>query len=88
MLGYWIAPQDRRRHHATRALRLAAGFAFDTLGARRVEILIDPSNAPSRRTALRAGAIYEGLRRNAMRKGGKDYHSEVYALVLSDLSGT
>lgn len=87
MLGYWIVPQDRRRHHAARAIRLAAGFAFDTLRARRAEILIDPRNVPSRRTALRAGAIYEGLRRNAMQKNGKDYHWEVYALVPSDLSG-
>lgn len=86
-LGYWIAPQDRGRHHATRALRLAAGFAFNTLGARRVEILIDPMNVPSKRTALRAGAIYEGLRRNAMREGGTDHHLDVYALVPSDLSG-
>ncbi len=87
MLGYWIAPQDRRNHHAARAIRLAAGFAFDTLGARRAEMLIDPRNVPSQRTALRAGAIYEGLRRNAMREGGKDHHSDVYALVPSDLSG-
>jgi RimJ/RimL family protein N-acetyltransferase len=85
MLGYWIAPQDRRRHHAARALRLAAGFAFDTLGARRAEMLIDPRNVPSQRTALRAGAIYEGLRRNAIREGDKDHHSDVYALVPSDL---
>ncbi|MGH3932613.1 MAG: GNAT family N-acetyltransferase [Pseudonocardiaceae bacterium] len=87
MLGYWIAPQSRRCHHAARALRLAAGFAFDTLRARRAEMLIDSQNMPSRRTALRAGAIYEGLRRNAMRAGGKDHDSDVYALVPADLSG-
>lgn len=86
MLGYWIAPQDRGHHHAARAIRLAAGFAFDKLRARRVEMLIDPRNVPSQKTALRAGAIYEGLRRNAMRKCGKDHHSDIYALVPSDLS--
>ncbi|MGH3696737.1 MAG: GNAT family N-acetyltransferase [Pseudonocardiaceae bacterium] len=87
MLAYWIAPQARGHHHAVRAIRLAASFAFNSLGARRAEILIDPRNVPSGRAALRAGAVFEGLCRNAMRKSGEDHHPDVYALVPANLSG-
>lgn len=85
MLAYWIAPQDRGHHHAARAVRLAARFAFDILGSRRAEMLIDPQNVSSRKAALRAGAIYEGLRRNAVRAAGENHNCDVFALVPSDI---
>jgi RimJ/RimL family protein N-acetyltransferase len=55
-LGYWTAPGHRRRGYASRAVRLAALFAFDHLHAGRVEIVVDERNIASRATARRAGA--------------------------------
>ncbi|MGQ0772894.1 MAG: GNAT family N-acetyltransferase [Pseudonocardiales bacterium] len=86
MLAYWIA-HDRGHGHAARAVRLAARFAFDVLGARRAELLIDSQNVSSQRAALRAGAIYEGLRRNAIRAAGQDHNCDIFSLVPSDVNG-
>src|SRR5512147_3257025 len=54
-LSYWTYPGHRGRGVASRAVALACRFAFDELGLRRVEILTDPDNVPSRRVAVRSG---------------------------------
>ena len=54
-IGYWVAPWARRRGVATRAVRLLHEWAVGELGLRRLEILPDGENAPSRRVAERCG---------------------------------
>ena len=54
-IGYWVAPWARRRGVATRSVRMLHEWAVRELGLRRIEILPDAGNAPSRRVAERCG---------------------------------
>jgi RimJ/RimL family protein N-acetyltransferase len=63
-LGYLVAPWARRRGVATRATRLICRYAFDELGAERIEICAEPENEASQRVALRAGFTREGVLRD------------------------
>ncbi len=47
---------------SSRAVALACTFAFEELGLRRMEILADPDNGPSRRVAVRNGFTEAGIR--------------------------
>ncbi|WP_051062425.1 GNAT family N-acetyltransferase [Ilumatobacter nonamiensis] len=58
-VGYWVAPSHRGRGHAANALRAAREWAVADLGADRLTSYIDPDNAPSLRTAQRAGLEQE-----------------------------
>lgn len=71
-LGYWLTPAARGRGVASRAVRLIAGWAFQTLGLARLEITCGPDNHGSRRVAERCGFSYEGrLRSHQTFKGGR-----------------
>jgi RimJ/RimL family protein N-acetyltransferase len=54
-IGYWVAPDARGRGVATRAVRLLAPWALDTLRLARVALDVDVPNAASRAVARRAG---------------------------------
>jgi RimJ/RimL family protein N-acetyltransferase len=54
-VGYWVAPWARGRSVATRALRLVVAYAFERLGARRLELETHPENVASMRVAENAG---------------------------------
>jgi RimJ/RimL family protein N-acetyltransferase len=66
-------------------VRLAARFAFDTLGLHRVEIAAQPENFPSRRVAEKVGATFEGVLRNRIFKRGQPYPAALYSLIPEDL---
>ena len=63
-IGYWCCTGMTGRGYVTEAVRGKAAFAFDVLGAQRVEIRCDPRNRPSARVAERAGFHLEGELRN------------------------
>lgn len=63
-IGYWCRTRFCGRGYVTEAVRAVAAFAFDALGARRVEIRCDLLNRPSARVAERAGFLLEGTLRN------------------------
>jgi ribosomal-protein-serine acetyltransferase len=65
-LGYWVRTSRTRQGIASRAARLAARFAFETVGLVRAEILIAAGNTASQRAAQKAGAHYEGILHNRM----------------------
>lgn len=83
--GYWVAAAARGRGVATRALRLICGFAFDELGAQRVELWIDPENAPSLGVADAAGFKREGLLRSFMPINGVRRDMLMYSLLPGEL---
>jgi RimJ/RimL family protein N-acetyltransferase len=60
-VGYWVAAHARGRGTATRALRLVSRWAFEVLGAKRVQVAAHPLNEPSHRVALKAGFSREAL---------------------------
>jgi RimJ/RimL family protein N-acetyltransferase len=64
-IGYWCRTRFAGQGYVTEAVRGIAGFAFDALGAKRVEIRCDQLNGRSRRVAERAGFRLEGELRNA-----------------------
>ena len=83
----WMLYAGHRGHgYATRAIRLLIGYAFETLGVRRVEAEVDPRNLASQRVATRAGLRREGLRRVEPGMADRDDATgmAVYARLVSD----
>lgn len=75
-IGFWIAPEFRRRGLATSALRLACTYAFEQLGLRRVVLIHGVENEGSCHTALSAGFAHEGTHRLSYRYGDGQFHDE------------
>ncbi len=63
-VGYWIAPQARRRGVATAATRLICDWALDALAVHRVEWQSYVGNEGSRQVADRCGFTFEGTLRS------------------------
>jgi RimJ/RimL family protein N-acetyltransferase len=83
--GYWVAASARGRGVARRALRLLAGFAFERLAIRRIELWIEPANVASLRVAEAVGFAREGLLRSFMEVGGERRDMLMYSLLPRDL---
>ncbi len=83
--GYWVAPEARGQGTAARALRLLSAFAFGELGVRRVELWIEPENAPSRSVADAVGFVCEGRLRAFMVIAGAHRDMLMYSLLPDDL---
>jgi RimJ/RimL family protein N-acetyltransferase len=83
-LGYVVAPRARGRGVASEALRLLTNWAFETLGVIRIELLISPENAASRRVAERCGYVREGVLRSLYVKPGVREDTEIWSRLASD----
>ena len=83
-LGYIVARPARGRGVATKALRELTRWAFDELGAQRIELMIESANAPSVRVAEHCGYVYEGERRSTYLKQGRRVDTLVYSKLPSD----
>jgi RimJ/RimL family protein N-acetyltransferase len=84
-IGYWVAPEARRRGVAKRAVRLLAAWAFDELGLGRVEIKSHPDNAGSHGVAERAGFSREGVLRSHALIKGRRRDMVVFSLLPEDI---
>lgn len=81
-IGYWCRSSRSGQGYITEAVQALAAMAFDTLGARRVEIFTDDQNQPSWRVAERAGFVLEGVHRHMrIDPDGQLRDMRVYALV-------
>lgn len=81
-VGYWRRTGEEGRGIVVEAVRALSRFAFDRLGARRVEIRMDPTNAASRRVAEHAGFTFEGLlRRDSLDVERRPRDTLVYSRV-------
>jgi len=83
-LGYMLAPSARGRGIATEALRQLSDWAFGTLGARRLQLLISADNQASSRVAKRAGFILEGVLRSLYLKQDLRSDTEVWSSLPAD----
>ncbi len=84
-IGYWLRTRFRGRGLMTEAVERIARFAFETLGAQRVEIRTDDRNQRSWRIAERLGFVLEGVLRNEARDpAGGLRATRVYARVPGD----
>jgi RimJ/RimL family protein N-acetyltransferase len=82
-LGYWIRQSQQGRQIAPRAVRMIAGFAFETLGLTRLEIVVQEGNQASRRVAEKAGAAFEGVLKNRLVVRGTPFAAAMYSLTPS-----
>jgi len=85
-VGYWVRSTATKRGVASRAVRLAAQFAFEDLGLTRIEIAAIPENLPSRRVAEKVGARFEVIARNRIVMHGQAYPAALYSLLPADLA--
>jgi RimJ/RimL family protein N-acetyltransferase len=83
-LGYVVAPAARGRGVATEALRRLTEWAFSTLGALRLELLIGADNEPSKRVAARCGYVREGVLRSLHVKQGRREDTEIWSRLPTD----
>jgi RimJ/RimL family protein N-acetyltransferase len=84
-IGYWMAPEARRRGVGARATRMLAEWALTTLGLERLELLAHPGNEASQRLAERAGFTREGVMRKYRRRHGVREDLVMYSLLAEDL---
>ncbi|RPE43009.1 RimJ/RimL family protein N-acetyltransferase [Streptomyces sp. Ag109_O5-1] len=78
-VGYWTLPEARGRRVATRALALAADWAFAELDLHRLELGHALGHEASCRIAGTCGFAYEGTLRGAMFEAGrKDAFRDVH----------
>ncbi len=85
-LGYWMGETHAGRGHMTRAVRLAARFAFGDLGLRRIEAACLPTNTASIRLLEKAGFTREGYARRYLCIAGAWQDHVLYALLKDDPS--
>ena len=81
-IGYWRRSGEQGHGWIAEAVRTLARFAFDQLGARRVEIRMSSDNLKSRAVAERCGFTLEGvLRQDSLDVHGRPRDTAVYARV-------
>lgn len=84
-IGYWVRTSLQRQGYITEAVRAQTRFAFDVLGARRVELRCDARNTRSAAVAERAGYALEGRLRHFVRDvEGKLADMLIYARLAGD----
>ncbi|MHB2166981.1 GNAT family N-acetyltransferase [Alsobacter sp. R-9] len=83
-LGYWMGAPYAGKGHMTRAVRAAAGYAFDTLRLRRLEAACVPINAASTRLLEKVGFRREGYARQYLCINGVWQDHLLYALLRDD----
>ncbi len=83
-LYYWVRTSRTGEGVASRAVRLAARFAFVEAGLARVEIVVAVENIPSQRVAEKAGAHREGVLRKRIALPGGLHDAVIYSLIPDD----
>ena len=83
-LGYIVAREARGRGAGTAILGLLTRWAFDSVQAQRVYLVIDVENRPSLRVAERCGYRREGVLRSTHVKQGQRADVELWSRLPSD----
>jgi ribosomal-protein-serine acetyltransferase len=84
-VGYWLRTDRTGRGYATEAGAALIGWAFEELGAARLELRAGVENRASQRVAERLGFRREGrLRRGCPHPDG-GYDCYLYGLLPEDL---
>jgi RimJ/RimL family protein N-acetyltransferase len=84
-VGYWVVPAARGRGAAAAALGVLARWALRELAVARIELVVEPSNTASIRTAERAGFTREGRLRSWEVVGDERRDMDSFSLVTRDL---
>jgi RimJ/RimL family protein N-acetyltransferase len=83
-LGYVVAPASRGRGAATAILEELTAWAFESLGALRLVLIINVGNAASERVAERCGYTREGVLRSIYLKPGRRVDATLWSRLPSD----
>ena len=84
-IGYWLRTSACGQGYASEAVRLLCEFAFETLGANRVEIRCDALNTRSVAVPTRLGFVQEALLRSDCRDGNGELRDTlIFALTPED----
>lgn len=82
-IGYWQRASMQGNGYITEAVNSIAGYAFEQIGARRVEIRMSADNTNSWKVAERAGFELEGILRNeSIHRDGSLRDTKVYAKIV------
>jgi len=84
-LGYWVLSWARGRGIASRAAKILARWAFESLSLQRIELLAEVDNLASQRAAEKAGFGREGLLRSKIKQREGRGDAYVFSLVPPDL---
>ena len=84
-MGILLAPQVRSRGLGRAALRLAGEWLLGPCGLARVEVLIEPGNAPMLASCAAAGFGREGILRKYLRARGNRIDVVVMSLIRADV---
>jgi RimJ/RimL family protein N-acetyltransferase len=85
--GIVLASGYRGTGAASEAARLAAGFAFETLGVNRLETRASGVNAGSVRLLRKLGAVREAHLRQSFAHGSEVVDDDLWAILKSDWHG-
>lgn len=81
-IGYWCREGYTGKGYITEAVNGITRFAFEELGARRVEIRCDERNIRSRNVAERAGYTLEGILHHDARGTDQELRNTcIYAMI-------
>ncbi|MGY4643987.1 GNAT family N-acetyltransferase [Cellulomonas sp. URHB0016] len=80
-IGYWVAPQHRRRGYARDALATLTTWALSLEGLHRVQLFVEPWNTGSWRAAEACGYEREGLLRGWELVGNEHKDMFVYGHI-------
>ncbi|MRG61062.1 GNAT family N-acetyltransferase [Agromyces sp. CFH 90414] len=92
-ISYWDAYElsyllygDRFAGHGytTEAVQLLVDYLFGAKKRNRIQLVIVPENAASRRIAEKCGFTLEGTARGAFYNGGRNHDVVVYSLLADD----
>lgn len=87
-LGYWTVKEHRGKGYTAEAGRAVCAWAFDTLGAERVEWYAEAGNEGSRAVALKIGFVMEGTIRSKIIHEGTRRDAWSGSLLPSDWGRT
>jgi RimJ/RimL family protein N-acetyltransferase len=92
-ISYWDAFElsyllyDERfagRGYVTEAVQLLVDYLFGSKKQHRIQLVIVPENAASRRIAEKCGFVLEGMARGAFYTAGRNHDVVVYSLLATD----
>ncbi|MBH1932730.1 GNAT family N-acetyltransferase [Streptomyces sp. AV19] len=84
-IGYWTAKEQRGRGYTAEAAREVVRWAFEDLGAERLEWIAEAGNTGSRAVALRCGFRMQGTVRGLIVHNGTRRDAWTATLLPSDL---
>jgi len=86
-VGEWectVAPASRGTGVFVEAVRLVGSFAFDSVGARRLETRVLLQNGRANTALRKLGAVQEGILRRSVRRHGEYVDQVLWSLLKED----